>query len=117
VIAPLFPFQAERYLADLRDRTAGSAPDTVREFAWLWSCGVLDVRSDNLLIPVLVTQADLPIEPTLARRNRERGWGLPDTYFRDRLERGGCLLLIESAGEASGLYPRCRAVYIPGPLG
>jgi len=109
-LAPLAPFAAERYLIDLRDRTAGAAPDTPREWAWLWACGALDVRQDCLLIPVLVTAADLPLEAALERQNRERAWGLPDGWFAERLARGGCLLLVEGAEEAAGMYPRCRAI-------
>jgi hypothetical protein len=109
VTVPLAPFQAERYLIDLRDRTAGAAPGTPRECAWLWTCGVLDVRQDCILIPVLVTCADLPLEPTLECQNRDRAWGLPGGWFAERLARGGCLLFLDGAEEAARMYPRCRA--------
>ncbi len=108
--APLAPFEAERYLVDLRDRTAGAAPGTAREWAWLWACGALDVRQDCILIPILVTGADLPLEAALERQNRERAWGLRTGWFAERLARGGCLLLIEGAADVAGAYPRCPAI-------
>jgi hypothetical protein len=104
---PLAPFAAERYLLDLRDRTAGAPPDTPRELAWLWACAALDVRSDNILIPVLVTPDDLPLLETLDRLNRDRGWQLPPDYFAARLARGGCLLILDSVAQIGRLYPRC----------
>jgi hypothetical protein len=107
---PLAPFAAEIYCRDLRDRTAGAPPGSAREFAWLWACAALDVRCDHLLIPVLVTPADLPLLDTLDRRNRERAWGLPPDYFRVRLQRGGCVLAVETPAAAPAEYPRCPAV-------
>jgi hypothetical protein len=104
---PLAPFAAERYLLDLRDRTAGAPPDTPRELAWLWVCAALDVRSDTILIPILVTPADLPLLETLDRLNRDRGWQLPPDYFAARLARGGCLLILDSVPQIGRLYPRC----------
>jgi hypothetical protein len=107
VIPPRAPFQAERYLVELRDRTAGAPPDTPRELAWLWACAALDVRSDSILIPVLVTAEDFPLVETLARRNGEREWHLPPEYFAVRLSRGGCLLIVDSVSQMGGLYPEC----------
>jgi len=92
VTLPLAPFQAERYLIDLRDRTAGSPPESPRELAWLWACAVLDVRCDFILIPVLI-EDDLPLLETLDRLNRERDWRLPADYFSSRLAIGGLLLI------------------------
>lgn len=104
---PLAPFAAERYLLDLRDRTAGAPPDTPRELAWLFACAALDVRCDNILIPILVTPTDLPLPETLVRLNRDRAWRLPPDYFEARLARGGCLLILDSAPQAAALYPKC----------
>ena len=107
---PLAPFAAERYLLDLLDRTAGAPPDSPRELAWLWACAALDVRCDHILIPILVTREDLPLLPTLDRRNRERGWKLPPDYVAARLARGGCLLIVDSAPEIAALYPLCPSM-------
>ena len=110
-MTPLAPFAAERYLTDLRDSNAGAPEGSVQEMAYLWACGALDVRTDCLLIPVLVTTADCPLLPSLEHRNVARGWGLPPNYFRDRLEYGGCLLLIDDgAGEEADRYPRCPRI-------
>lgn len=109
-MTPLAPFAAERYLIDLRDETASAPEGTIREMAHLWARGVLDVRADCLLMPVLVMAADVPLPDALERRNAERGWGLPPGYFRDRLEYGGCLLLVEGGDDVAAQYPRCRAV-------
>jgi hypothetical protein len=109
-VIPRAPFAAERYLADLRDRTTGAPEGSIREFAYLWACGLLDVRADCLLIPILVAAEDGPLIESLERRNIERGWGVPANYFRDRLEYGGCLLLIEDSGGDAARYPRCPAV-------
>jgi hypothetical protein len=106
-VIPLAPFAAERYLIDLRDRTAGAARGSIRELAHLWALGVLDVRADCLLIPVLVTPREGPLIDALERRNGERDWGLPAAYFRERLEYGGCLLLIETGAGVPAEYPRC----------
>ncbi len=111
--APLAPFEAERYLIDLRGRTAGAAPGTPREWAWLWACGALDVRQDCILIPILVTGADMPLEAALERQNRDRAWGLRAGWFAERLARGGCLLFLEGSEEAARMYPLCIA--LPGP--
>jgi hypothetical protein len=111
-VTPRAPFAAERYLIDLRDRTAGAPEGSMREFAHLWALGALDVRTDCLLIPVLVTAADDPLTESLECRNAERGWGLPPRYFRDRLEYGGCLLLVET-GDCAAEFPRCLAIANP----
>jgi hypothetical protein len=109
-VTPLAPFAAEHYLVDLRDQTAAAPEGSIREIAYLWACGALDVRDDCLLIPVLVTAADAPLLETLERRNIDRSWNLPPNYFRDRLEYGGCLLLLEEADEVAAQYPLCRIV-------
>jgi hypothetical protein len=109
-VIPLAPFAAERYLIDLRDRTAAAPEGSIREMAHLWACGALDVRADCLLIPILVTAEDDPLLESLERRNIERGWGVPPNYFRDRLEYGGCLLLIEDGAHGAAQYRRCPAV-------
>ena len=109
-MTPLAPFAAERYLIELRDETVGAPEGSIREMAYLWARGCLDVRADCLLIPVLVTADDMPLLASLERRNAERGWGLPAGYFRDRLENGGCLLLLESGAETAAAYSRCLVV-------
>jgi hypothetical protein len=109
-VTPLAPFAAERYLIELRDSTAAAPEGTVREIAWLWACCALDVRADCLLMPILVTAEDLPLADTMDRRNIERGWGLPPRYFRDRLDYGGCLLLVESGAEVASQHSRCKAM-------
>ena len=105
---PLAPFAAERYLLDLRERTAGAPPGTPRELAWLWACAALDVRCDTILIPILVTPEDLPLEQTLAACNHSRAWNLPSDYFHARLARGACVLIPDSVPRIAGLYPACR---------
>ena len=106
------PFRLERYLADLRDRTAW-APEcplenagglrvtraALHRIAHLWALGLLDDRFDTLLLPVLATSAEL-LE-RLEADNRERG-GCSREFFQERLESRACLLLIDgAAGVAS----------------
>ena len=80
----------------------------LRHMAWLWTCAVLDVRQDTLLLPVYLPLRELsgPLPELLARRNRERGWGLPDSFFAERIAAGACFLLLDGLGEApdSGPY-------------
>lgn len=113
-------FRLERYLADLRDRTAWAPDVPIEEFAGptmpraalhriahLWTLGLLDDRFETLLLPVLVTSA--PILDELERGNREGAWNLSREYFRERLESGACLLLIEGPPEEAAHWPRNRA--------
>ncbi len=111
------PFRLERYLADLRDRTAW-APDCPLEeiagaivgraplhrIAHLWALALLDDRFDTLLLPVLATSPG--VLDVLAAENRERGWGLSREFFRERLESGACLLLIDGAAGPAKRWPR-----------
>ena len=102
------PFRLERYLTDLRNRTAW-APDcaieetvgprvgraTLHRIAHLWALALLDDRFETLLLPVLVASTD--VLDGLESQNRERGWGLSREYFRERLESRACLLLLDGA--------------------
>lgn len=110
------PFPLERYLADLRDRTAWAAdypletldgPAVPREalyrMAHLWAVALLDDRFDTLLLPVLAT----PESPLNALD--DAAWGLPDGYFRERLESGACLLFLDGADAEAARWPRNRA--------
>ena len=110
------PFRLERYLTDLRNRTAW-APDcaiedaggprvaraTLHRIGHLWALALLDDRFETLLLPVLVASAD--VLDGLEAENRERGWGLSRDYFRERLESRACLLLIDGASRAQESWP------------
>jgi hypothetical protein len=111
------PFRLERYLADLRDRTAwapecplesAGGPRVTRaalhRIAHLWALGLLDDRFDTLLLPVLATSADL-LE-RLEADNRERRWLLSREFFQERLDSGACLLLIDGAAGVAERWPR-----------
>jgi len=92
------PFALERYLTDLRDRTAW-APDApiedypgphvprpvLHRIAHLWALGLLDDRFDTLLLPILVTAAPLLDHIPL----------LPRPFVEERLQSGACLLFID----------------------
>jgi hypothetical protein len=111
------PFRLERYLRDLRDRTADT-PDLplelcdsprvpramLRRIAHLWARALLDDRFETLLLPILVTAA--PLVDALAAESRERGWDLPREFFAERLESGGCLLLIDGVAGVAEQFPR-----------
>jgi hypothetical protein len=100
------PFALQRYLEDLRDRTAW-APDyplehcrgevvpreALHRIAHLWSLALLDDRFEELLLPVLVSE--LPLLDHLDRQNGERGWSLSREFFEERLASGACLLLLD----------------------
>jgi hypothetical protein len=110
------PFRLERYLADLRDRTAW-APDcpiedadgptigraTLHRIAHLWALALLDDRFDTLLLPVLASSTDLL--DTLDAESRRRGWELSREFFQERLESRACLLLIDGAAGVAERYP------------
>lgn len=92
------PFALERYLCDLRDRTAW-APDLPIEnyssrevprevlyrMAHLWTLALLDDRFDTLLLPILVTQ--VPILENLPLLGR--------AFAEERLESGACILFVD----------------------
>lgn len=113
------PFLLERYLEDLRDRTAW-APDVPLEnlagprypraalhrMAHLWTLALLDDRSDTLLLPILVTVA--PLLENLESDNVARSWSLPAGYFRERLESGACLLFVDDSIVETMRWPRNR---------
>jgi hypothetical protein len=109
------PFLLERYLEDLRARTAW-APDFPLEdlagprypraalyrMAHLWTLALLDDRFDTLLLPILVTGTlDAVIDGAPA-------WGLSPAFFRERLESGACLLFIDDPAADSPRWPRNR---------
>src|ERR1051326_3837065 len=109
-------FRLERYLTDLRNRTAW-APDCPLEtidgprvgrailhrIAHLWALALLDDRFDTLLLPVLASSME--ILDDLDSANRESGWGLSRDYFRERLESRACLLLIDGPAAAADRWP------------
>jgi hypothetical protein len=110
------PFRLERYLADLRDRTAW-APDcpieeadgprvgraTLHRIGHLWALALLDDRFDALLLPVLATSPH--VLDSLESENRERGWELSRDFFQERLQSRACLLLIDGAAGVAERYP------------
>jgi len=109
------PFTLERYLAELRDRTAW-APDCPIEnydgprvprpvlyrIAHLWALALLDDRFETLLLPVLVTESP-------AARG---GFGLSAEFFEERLRSGACLLLIDGPEEEADRWPGNRVFYV-----
>jgi hypothetical protein len=113
------PFLLERYLEDLRDRTAW-APEVPLEdvagprysraalhrIAHLWALALLDDRFDTLLFPILVTAA--PLLEALESENFARSWALPAGFFRERLESGACLLFVETPAADFARWPRNR---------
>ena len=111
-----FPFSLERYLTDLRDRTAW-APDypietlagprvprrALHRMAHLWALALLDDRFDTLLLPILVTtDLDAVIDSAPA-------WDLSPAFFRERLDSGACLLFLDGPAGEAGRWPRNRA--------
>jgi hypothetical protein len=113
------PFVLERYLEDLRDRTAW-APDfpledlagprypraALHRMAHLWTLALLDDRFDTLLLPILVTAA--PLLEDLEAENHARSWSLPPDFFRERLTSGACLLFVDGPTADSARWPRNR---------
>lgn len=102
-------FLLERYLTDLRERTAW-APDSAIEdmglrvsraalyrIGHLWALGLLDCRFETLLLPVLATES--PVLDALERESGARGWGLSRDFFEERLRSGACLLFFDGADE------------------
>jgi hypothetical protein len=112
-------FLLERYLEDLRARTAW-APDfpledlagprypraALHRMAHLWAIALLDDRFDTLLLPILVTAA--PLLETLEAENQARSWSLPPDFFRERLTSGACLLFVDGPTDESGGWPPNR---------
>jgi hypothetical protein len=111
------PFALERYLTDLRDRTAWAPECAIEDaagprvsrtmlhrIAHLWARGLLDDRFDTLLLPVLVTEA--PLLDALERASARRSWGLSREFFEERLQSGACLLLFDGAAAESERWPR-----------
>jgi hypothetical protein len=103
------PFPLERYLLDLRDRTAW-APDLPIEdycgeevprpvlyrMAHLWALALLDDRFETLLLPVLVTATPvLDHVPLLVR-----------AFAEERLRSGACLLFFD--GDHPEEWPQNR---------
>jgi hypothetical protein len=96
------PFALERYLEELRDRTAWApdcaieecpGPRVPREVLYrighLWALALLDDRFETLLLPVLATASPiLDACPGLAR-----------DFLEERLQSKACLLLIDGADE------------------
>lgn len=110
------PFALERYLADLRDRTAwapdypletltGSAVprEALYRMAHLWALALLDDRFDTLLLPILVTP-DSPLHAL-----DDSAWRLPPGYFRERLESGACIFFVDGPEAETARWPRNRA--------
>jgi hypothetical protein len=109
-------FRLERYLTDLRNRTAW-APDCAIEethgprvsraalhrIAHLWALALLNDRFDTLLLPVLASSTE--VLDALDADNRASGWGLSREYFRERLESRACLLLIDGADGVADRWP------------
>jgi hypothetical protein len=110
------PFRLERYLTDLRNRTAWAPESAIEQIegprvpramlhriAYLWALVLLDDRFDTLLLPVLATSAN--VLDALESENCERGWGLSRDYFHERLQSRACLLLIDGAAAVSECWP------------
>jgi len=111
-----FPFPLERYLLDLRDRTAW-APDAPIEaldgprvprpalyrIAHLWALALLDDRFETLLLPILVTTS---LESVIGAAP---AWDLSPAFFRERLDSGACLLFFDAPAGEAALWPRNRA--------
>ena len=115
-----FPFVLERYLLDLRDRTAWApdypietleGPTVPREalyrMAHLWALALLDDRFDTLLLPMLVTTT---IEDIIAAAPK---WHLSPVFFRERLKSGGCLIFIDGPTAEAARWPGNRAILAP----
>jgi hypothetical protein len=108
-------FALERYLTDLRDRTAW-APDCPIEnyegprvprpvlyrIAHLWALALLDDRFETLLLPVLATES--PLLDALERDNPS----LSRAFFAERLNSGACLLLIDGPEAEAERWPGNR---------
>jgi hypothetical protein len=110
------PFHLERYLTDLRNRTAWAPECAIEEIdgplvtraalhriAHLWALALLDDRFDTLLLPVLATSVD--VLGALESENRERCWGLSRDYFHERLKSRACLLMIDGARDVAERWP------------
>jgi hypothetical protein len=111
-------FALERYLTDLRDRTAWAPDCAIEEFdgpgvprpvlhriAHLWAVALLDDRFETLLLPVLVTAS--PLLDVLERENPS----LPRGFFAERLTSGACLLLIDGPDGEAVHWPGNRVFY------
>jgi hypothetical protein len=92
------PFLLERYLLDLRDRTAWvpdlpienyPGPEVPREvlyrLAHLWTLAHLDDRFDTLLLPILVTKTPILDHTRL----------LPTPFLEERLKSGACIVFLD----------------------
>ena len=110
------PFRLERYLTDLRNRTAW-APDhpleeinarhvsrtALHRIGHLWAVALLNDRFDSLLLPVLATSTE--ILDGLDFESGARSWGLSRDFFRERLESRACLLLIDGVAGLADRWP------------
>jgi hypothetical protein len=106
------PFVLERYLEDLRDRTAW-APDApiedypgpqlprpiLHRMAHLWALALLDDRFDTLLLPILVIATPLLDHIDF----------LPREFVEERLNSGACLLFIDGADPEE--WPRNQSFF------
>jgi hypothetical protein len=112
------PFALERYLADLRDRTAWAPDCPIEDYsgprvprpvlyriANLWALALLDDRFETLLLPVLVTES--PLLDVLERETPS----LPRAFFAERLTSGACLLLIDGPEAEADRWPGTRVFY------
>ena len=110
------PFRLDRYLTDLRNRTAWAPECAIEEtsgprvsramlhrIGHLWALALLEDRFDTLLLPVLATS--LEVLDALDSENRESAWGLSREYFQERLESRACLLLIDGAAGVADRWP------------
>jgi hypothetical protein len=115
------PFILERYLTDLRDRTAWAPDCPIEDYpgariprpvlyriANLWALALLDDRFETLLLPVLVTES--PLLEVLERDNPT----LPRDFFAGRLTFGACLLLIDGPDSEADRWPANRVFYATG---
>jgi len=112
------PFALERYLADIRDRSAWAPDCAIEDYAGpsvprpvlyrianLWALALLDDRFETLLLPVLVTES--PVLDVLERDNPSLG----RAFLAERLESGACLLLIDGPQEEGDRWPGNRVFY------
>lgn len=77
-----------------------SAPAFLRHVAFLWCSGLEDSRTYSLLFPILMRLAELsnhltspePLLDCLALQSRQLDWGLPASYFGEKLPAAFILL-------------------------
>ena len=94
----------------------------LKYIASLLASGLLDARTWTLLFPVWIPLAEVRDGESwaayLGRRSEALDWGLPGEYFREKLESGAAILLIDevtdrhamAVEEAARRWPASRVV-------